>query len=264
MAGALGDLTQRLRPGVYRNVDFAKARVFLVDMVNTVLNAFSKESQDYAARVLKDRGVEVRLNTAVKEVTSQDVLLADGTRIATHTVIWAGGLKASTLSGRLGVKPGHGARIDVQPDFSVKGYSGVYAIGDFANIPGGNGKPLPQLAAVAQQAGKHCARNIAAVIAGEPTEPFAYFDKGIMAMIGRNAAVAEVGAHRHELKGPLAFAAWLGVHALLLTTARARVDAFLEWAWDYFGNTHIDPVLDRPDQLNIDWSAEQSQPRASS
>jgi NADH dehydrogenase len=157
----------------------------------------------------------------------------------------------------LGVKPGHGGRIDVQSDFSVNGFSGVYAIGDFANISDGDGKPLPQLAAVAQQAGRYCAKNIAAVIAGEPGKPFEYFDKGIMAMIGRNAAVAEVGAHRHELTGPPAFAAWLGVHALLLTTARAKIDAFLEWAWDYFGNTHVDPVLDRPDQMNMDWNADE-------
>ena len=74
-------------------------------------------------------------------------------------------------------------------------------------------------------------------------------------MIGRNAAVAEVGPHRHELTGPLAFAAWLGVHALLLTSARARIDTFLEWAWDYFGSAHVEPVLDRPGQLNMDWSA---------
>jgi NADH dehydrogenase len=258
-AGALGDLTQRMRRDLYKNLDLTKAQVYLVDMVHTVLNAFSNKSQEYAARVLKEHGVEVRLGAAVKEVTSSDVLLADGTRLATHTVIWAGGLKASSLSGRLGVKPGHGGRIDVESDFSINGSPGVYAIGDFANISGTDGKPLPQLAAVAQQAGRHCAKNVAAFVAGEPGKPFKYFDKGIMAMIGRNAAVAEVGAHRHELTGPLAFAAWLGVHALLLTTARAKIDSFLEWAWDYFGNEHVDPVLDRPDQLKIDWNADEKQ-----
>jgi NADH dehydrogenase len=117
----------------------------------------------------------------------------------------------------------------------VKGFPGVYALGDFANIAGRDGKPLPQLASVAEQSGKRCAKNIAAAIAGEPGEPFHYFDKGIMAIIGRKAAVAEGGEHRHEIHGPIAFAAWLGVHATLLTTARAKIETFVEWGWDYFG-----------------------------
>jgi hypothetical protein len=90
---------------------------------------------------------------------------------------------------------------------------------------------------------------------------FEYFDKGIMAMIGRNAAVAEVGPRHHELTGPLAFAAWLGIHALLLTISRAKIDTFLEWAWDYFGNARVDPVLDRPDQMNMDWAFGEFPPR---
>ena len=134
-------------------------------------------------------------------------MLTDESTILTRTTIWAGGLKASNLSGALGIGTGHGDRIEVQPDFSVKDFPGVYALGDFANISGVDGKPLPQLASVAQQAGRHCADAIAASIAGDPVKPFRYFDMGIMAMIGRNAAVTDLGEHRHELTGPLAFAA---------------------------------------------------------
>jgi NADH:ubiquinone reductase (H+-translocating) len=76
-------------------------------------------------------------------------------------------------------------------------------------------------------------------------------------MIGRNAAVAEVGEHRHELQGPVAFAAWLGVHAALLTTVRAKIETFVEWGWDYFGKAYADPVLDRLDQANINWDADE-------
>jgi NADH dehydrogenase len=201
--------------------------------------------------------VQVRLGIAAKEVASDHVLLSDGTKILTRTVVWAGGLKASSLSGNLGVAPGHGGRVDVQPDFSVKDFPGVYALGDFANILGKDGKPLPQLASVAEQSGKWCAKNIAAVIAGEPAESFRYLDKGIMAMIGRNAAVAEVGEDRHELHGTVAFAAWLGVHAALLTTLRAKIETFVEWGWAYFAGSHADPVLDRMSQANIDWSADE-------
>jgi NADH:ubiquinone reductase (H+-translocating) len=263
MAGTLGDMTQRMLKDFYKDLDLSKAQIFLVDYGHSVLSAFSQKSQEYASSTLKQRGVQVRLGIAAKEVAPDHVLLSDGTKILTRTVIWAGGLKASLLSNNLGVAPGHGGRIDVQPDFSVKDFPGVYALGDFANIAGADGKPLPQLASVAEQSGKWCAKNIAAAIAGEPEEPFRYLDKGIMAMIGRNAAVAEVGEHRHELQGPVAFAAWLGVHAALLTTVRAKIETFVEWGWDYFGKAHADPVLDRTSQANINWNAdeeEQEQP----
>src|ERR1700730_2080723 len=258
-AGTLGDMTQRMLKDVYKDLDLSKAQIFLVDMGHSVLSTFSQKSQVYAASMLKLRGVQVRLGIVVKEVTSDHVMLSDGTKILTRTVVWAGGLKASSLSGNVGVAPGHGGRIDVQPDFSVKDFPGVYALGDFANITGADGKPLPQLASVAEQSGKWCAKNIAAVIAGEPEQPFRYLDKGIMAMIGRNAAVAEVGEHRHDLQGSIAFAAWLGVHAALLTTARAKIETFVEWGWDYFGKGHADPVLDRASQIDINWNDEEEE-----
>jgi NADH dehydrogenase len=257
LAGTLGDMAQRGLKDVYKDLDLSKAQVFLIDYGHSVLSAFSSKSQKYAASALEQRGVQVRLGIAVKEVAADHVLLSDGTKILARTVIWAGGLKASSLSGNLGVAPGHGGRIDVQPDFRVKDFPGVYALGDFANIVGKDGKPLPQLASVAEQSGKWCAKNIVAAIAGEPEQPFHYLDKGIMAMIGRNAAVAEVGEHRNELHGTVAFAAWLGVHAALLTTARAKIETFIEWGWDYFGRSHADPVLDRMSQANIDWNADE-------
>lgn len=108
----------------------------------------------------------------------------------------------------------------------------------------GSGKMLPQLAAVAQQAGRHCARNIAAHVKGSPTSAFAYFDKGILAMIGRNAAVAEIGPPRITLTGLIAFIAWLGVHAVLLTTLPAKVAACFEWVWNYFGGVNVEGILD--------------------
>jgi NADH:ubiquinone reductase (H+-translocating) len=259
IAGALGGLTQRVLKDLYSNLDLTKAQVFLVDNGHAVLNAFSKKSQEYATQILEQHGVRILLGVAVKEVHSGHVLLSDGTKILTHTAIWAGGLKASSLSGALGIQTGRGERIDVQPDFSVAGFSGVYALGDFANIAGADGKPLPQLASVAQQAGKYCAGNIAAAMAGKPGKPFQYFDKGIMAMIGRNAAVAEVGEHRHELTGPIAFAAWLGVHALLLVPTRAKIEAFIEWAWVYFGGSYVDPVLDRPEQVTVNWHEDEEE-----
>ena len=256
MSGTLGDMLHRAFKEEYPNLPLNEANIYVVDMGHSVLSAFSPKAQTYAAKMLEERGVKIRLGTAVKEVGSGHVVLSDGTNILTHTVVWAGGLRASDLSTSLGLRPGHGGRIDVQPDLTVPGFPDVYALGDFANISGKEGDTLPQLASVAEQAGKWCARNIAADVEGKARKPFDYFDKGIMAMIGRSAAIAEVGPHRHELEGPIAFAAWIGVHAALLSTARAKIEAFVEWAWDYFGKVKGDQVLDRFSQEDIDWNAD--------
>lgn len=258
VAGAFGDMLRRSlkrRTGqAYADLGSDRAQILLVDGGHAVLSAFSPGSQTYAAKMLQERGVQIRLGTRVKEVQSGHVTLSDGTRIPTHTVIWAGGLKAATLSDNLGIKTGPGGRIDVQADLTVPGSTRVYALGDFANIEGKDGRPLPQLGSVAEQSGKWCARNILSDITEKPRQPFRYFDKGIMAMIGQNSAVAEVGEHRHELRGTIAFAAWLGVHAALLSSTRAKIEAFMEWAWDYFGAARGDAVLDRPEEMEINWN----------
>ena len=258
-AGSLGHLIQTARKDLYNKLEWTKAQIFLVDHGHTVLNGFSRKSQEYATRKLEGRGIQIRFGVAVKEVHAGHVLLSDGTKILTQTTVWAGGLKASSLSNSLGIQTGHGGRVDVQPDFSVTGFPDVYALGDFANIVGADGKPLPQLASVAQQSGYYCAHHIGAVIAGKSKSAFRYFDKGIMAMIGRNAAVAELGKKRYELTGPLAFVAWLGVHALLLIPTRAKIEAFLDWAWDYFGGSNVDAVLDRPEQVAVNWRADEEE-----
>lgn len=259
IAGAIGDLLRRTPAQVFKHVDLGAASVMLIDMAKTVLVPFSKRSQEYTTEMLQQRGVDLLLGASVSEVTKTGVTLADGSHLSGEFVIWAGGLKASGLSNALGIKAGRGGRVDVQPDLSVAGYPGVYALGDFANFKSQNGEVLPQLASVAQQAGRHCAKNIAAAAKGELGKSFEYLDKGIMAMVGRNAAVAEVGSGHHTITGTLAFGAWLGVHALLLTTVRARIETFLEWAWEYFGHIHVDPILDRPD---VDWSTGTTAPRS--
>ena len=126
-------------------------------------------------------------------------------------------------------------------------------MGDAANIPGADGKALPQLGSVAQQSGAWAAQNILDHIAGKQAADFRYKDKGIMAMIDRNAAIAEMGAHRHEVEGPIAFAAWLGVHAALLSGTRNKVDASISWGWDYFSKNRATAIVDRPDDARIDW-----------
>jgi NADH dehydrogenase len=253
LAGALADMINLTMTREYPDLAVTRAQVYLVEHGSTLLAPFSVEAHEYAARTLQRKGVRLMLAQAVTEVASDRVSLSDGTTIPTRTVVWAGGLMAAPLSDNSGLPRARGGRIEVQPDLTVKGFPGVYALGDFANIPGEDGQPLPQLASVAQQCGVWTANNILAEIAGKPRTAFHYHDKGIMAMIGRDAAVAEVGKRRHELDGPIAFAAWLGVHALLMTGVRERVEAFIDWAWDYFSKNRPIQVLDRSDENRIDW-----------
>ncbi|TKV61224.1 NAD(P)/FAD-dependent oxidoreductase [Nakamurella flava] len=243
-AGAVGELVDAL---VREGRLAGSAKVQLVDHGHALLKPFTQESQQYALAKLQKIGVDVEFGLAVTGVQADGVTLSDGSTRPAHTVVWGGGVSAPPVVANLGAPTGHGGRIDVAADLSVPGFPGVWAIGDVANIPdthdqeraaGADSPPghpptLPQLGSVAVQSGEAVAHNIRAVLKGKGTEPFAYRDKGIMAMIGRNAAVAEVGRHRHEIHGPVAFIAWLGLHAMLLSGVHSRVDAFLQWANGY-------------------------------
>jgi NADH:ubiquinone reductase (H+-translocating) len=228
-------------------------RITLVDRGDALLGAFVTKAHDYALDKLTKAGAQVKLHVGVTAVHADRVEFDDGTTIRARTVVWGGGESGSAIAQTAGPAPGRGGRIDVLPGLEVTGFPGVYAIGDVANIPYGHGKTLPQLGSVAQQSGVWAAENILRERGGGSTKPFHYKDKGIMAMIGRNAAVAEVGKHRHELEGPIAFAAWLGVHAMLLSGAHSRTDAFVTWAWDYFHRDHAATVEASSTPTRIVW-----------
>ena len=248
--GALAELMVALRES---DRLAESGRITLVDRGDALLGQFSDKAHAYALKKLTEVGAEVRLGTGVTAVYSDRVELTDGSVLPARTVVWGGGESASAIADNAGPTPGRGGRLDVRPDLTVPGYPGTYAVGDVANIPSGeNGRALPQLGSVAQQSGKWAAQNIVRELRGEPTRPFVYKDKGIMAMIGRNAAVAEVGRHRHQVEGPLAFAAWLGVHAMLLSGVHSKVDSFLAWGWDYFDRDHaatIEATTATPERL---------------
>jgi NADH:ubiquinone reductase (H+-translocating) len=249
LAGALADMIRETMTVEYRDLAVSAARIHLVDLGHVLLGPFSESAHDYVAKVLHRKGVEIHLGVRVVEVGAGHAGLSDGTTIATHCIVWGGGIKAVPF----GLPQGAGGRVDVLPDLTVDGAPGVYAVGDVANIAGADGHPLPQLGSVAQQSGYWAADNVLADFAGKPRTPFHYHDKGIMAMIGRGAAIAEVGPHRHELHGAVAHAAWLGVHATLMTGVRNRVEGFLDWGWDAFSRTRGPQVLDRSEAARIDW-----------
>lgn len=237
-AGALAELFGSLKE---QGKLHGEATVRLVDHGHELLKPFTDKTHEYALAKLTEKGVQVTFGVAVSAVGADTATLSDGSTVATDTVIWAGGISGPAIAGTTGLALGRGGRIDVAADLTVPGHPGVYAIGDAANIPDGDGNALPQLGSVALQSGKWAGKNIVAQVKGDGVMPFHYHDKGIMAMIGRNAAVSEIGKHRHHLEGPLAFVAWLGLHVVLLSGIHSQVDAFLNWADDYF---HHDRAAD--------------------
>jgi NADH dehydrogenase len=252
-AGALADVINEIFPQRAQAADLAPAKVYVIDPAPVVLAPFSDHAHNYASKVLEEKHVWLKLGLSAKEIRPDRVILSDGTEILTRAVIWAGGIQAPPLASHCGLPQGRGGRIDVRADLSVDGYPDVFVLGDTANTLDPDGKPFPQLGSVALQAGGATAANVLADCAGRSRSDFKYHDQGIMAMIGRNAAVAEMGKHRHELHGAVAFAAWLGVHAWLLTGVRQRIDAFISWGWDYFSTARGPAILDRPDEGQIDW-----------
>ncbi|MBV8134085.1 MAG: FAD-dependent oxidoreductase [Deltaproteobacteria bacterium] len=205
------------------------------------------------AEILHRDGVVLNLGTAVNEVHSAHVLLSDGSTIKTHCVIWRAGLKGAVVASVAGLPQARGGRINVQHDLSVEGFPGVYALGDFANIAGTDGDALPQLGSVAQHSGRWAAKNILAEIEGQRRTVFRYHDEGIMAMIGKNAAIAEIGEHRHKLEGVVAYSMWLGVHLALLTSPQVKIETFIDWVCDYFSCARGPKLLDRSDAARINW-----------
>jgi NADH dehydrogenase len=259
-AGAVADLINNVMPDRFHDLSVEPARVYVVDPGQVVLAPFSEHAHEYAAKMLKQKKVELVLGVKVAEVKADRVVLSDGREIMSRPVVWAGGIQGADLAASTGIPPGRGGRLDVTADLTVDGYDGVYALGDVANTLGPDGKAFPQLGSVAMQAGRWAANNILADAAGKARKPFKYRDKGIMAMVGHNAAIAEVGERRREMHGPFAFLAWLGVHAVLLEGFRARSEALRSWTWDYFTKSRASALIDRPDAARIDWSGHDPTP----
>jgi NADH dehydrogenase len=252
-AGALADLASHVLPTRFHDIGLNATNIYVVDPAPKVLAPFSDKAHGYAASVLERKGIQLLLGNRVTRVEPDRVVLDDGREILTRTVVWAGGISAAELAAHVGVAPGRAGRIDVGDDLTVAQNPRVYALGDVANIPGPDGKAFPQLGSVAMQAGRCAAKNIVADATGQPRTPFHYRDKGIMAMIGRDAAVAEVGPRRYEVHGVLAYFSWVGVHGLLLNGFRARMEAARSWLWDYVTLSRASAVIDRPDAAYVDW-----------
>jgi NADH dehydrogenase len=232
LAGGLHELFVNVLSKDFPGLDIRRARVVLVEMADRLLGTFAPRLSSRAYRTLTRRGVEVMLGVGVDKVDEHSVHLSDGTVIPTRTLVWTAGVEATPLARSLGVPTGPGGRIEVNPDLSVPGHPEVFAVGDVASCAGRHGDPLPGVAQVAIQGGRHAGRMIRAQLEGRPTTPFRYFDKGSMATIGRHDAVAELpGGIR--LTGTIGWLAWLGLHLLYLIGFRNRANVLVNWTWNY-------------------------------
>lgn len=231
MAGSIAELARKALARDFRRIDPAAARVVLVEAGPRLLAGFPPDLSDYALRTLRAKGVEVRLGTPVEDVGAYGVT-AEGGRIPAATIVWGAGVKASPAGSWLRAETDEAGRVRVRPDLSVPGAEGAYAIGDVALAEGDGGEPLPGLAQVAKQQGRHLGRAIADELeGGPPVPPFRYRDRGNTAIIGRNAAVFDFGSRR--LTGWPAWILWAVVHVWLLSGFQNRMLVSMQWLWRY-------------------------------
>jgi len=230
MAGALAEIARHSLRQEFDEVDPAIARILLIEAGPSILPSFPDALRASARRALRRLGVDVREGKAVTAVEDGAVWIGDE-RIEAGTILWAAGVAASPLARDLGPNLDRAGRVIVDADLSVPGHPGVFAAGDIASFSHQSGKPLPGVAQVAKQQGRHAAANIARLIAGEPTKPFRYIDPGNMATIGRNAAIADFGFLR--VSGYLGWLLWLFVHIMFLIGFRNRASVLLQWGAAY-------------------------------
>jgi NADH dehydrogenase len=229
LAGALSEIARHTLAADFRHISPRSARVVLLEMTPRVLPTYSERLSEAARRQLEALGVEVRTGAAVTAIDREGVEVG-GERLPARTVLWGAGVAASPLAQGLGVPLDRAGRVKVSPDLSIPGHPDVFVAGDLASVIQG-GQPVPGVAPAAIQAGRRAAQNALRRVAGRRTRPFRYRDRGVLATIGRGAAVGRV--KRWELSGLPAWVAWLGIHIAYLIGFRNRVAVLLEWAWSY-------------------------------
>ena len=232
-SGAIADLIRTVIHQDGLRLDRSLTRVLLVDMAPRLLTAFPESASAYAKKELESLGVEIQFGRSVVEVEEHAIRFADGERIETAAVIWAAGVTSGKLAHAVQTTLGPGGRVRVNPDLRLVGSTNVWAIGDAAAVPQGDEAFCPQLAPVAIQSGRHCADQIVHVMNDEATQSFRYRNKGIMATIGRHAAVAKL-PRGGVIKGTAGWIAWLALHLWYLVGFRNKVRVMINWTWRYF------------------------------
>jgi NADH dehydrogenase len=233
MAGALAEIARQSLRSDFRRIHPESARIILLEGAPYVLGTFPEPLRVAARRSLERLGVDVRTNAIVTNVDEHGVTVGrdpDAVHIAAHTILWAAGVAASPLAKSLGVPLDRAGRIAAEPTLVVPGHPHIFVVGDLCAFVD-NGRPLPGVAQVAMQQGAQAARNIVRAIEGKPLEVFHYRDYGILATIGRGAAVGDVFGLK--ISGVFAWLFWLFLHIFWLIGFRNRLAVMSEWAWAY-------------------------------
>jgi NADH:ubiquinone reductase (H+-translocating) len=252
VAGTLAELRNIALPASFPEIDRERFHVRLIELGPALLTPFRENLREYTRKELVDRGVEVVLDTEIRQVERDRVVIADGgdgqgdKAMRSDITVWAAGVTAPEWVAKLGLATGRGGRILTGPDLRAPGQDRIFAAGDIALI---DGQPLAQLAQPAIQQGRHVARQIRRLEAGQPTEPFSYKDKGIMATIGHLSAVVELPS-RIRLRGALAWLAWLGLHLFFLLGNRNRISALVNLSWRYLTWSRGGGVLPGDDEVD--------------
>lgn len=231
-AGALAELISHIMTKDYPHMDLSEVRVLLLEAGPTVMPSYPDELRQATNHLLENKRVEILTNTRLVDYNGQRVTLGDGSHIETSTLIWTAGVKAAGITSQLGVELAGPGRVRVADSLQIPNHPEAYVIGDAAYVINGNGQPLPMLSTVAIQQGKVAARNIQKSLKGENPEAFHYKDPGLLATIGRNAAVARIWGL--SFSGFIAWLIWVFLHIYRLIGFRNRLLVLINWAWEYF------------------------------
>ena len=251
-SGALSELIRGVLTRDFPSVYIRETRILLVEAAPHLIGAFLPSLRESARQTLARRGVEVLVNRQVKAIGEDYIELSDSWRINVGTIVWTAGVRAGDIAAALPSERGRGGTVKVDTSLRLPGHPEVFVIGDLAAVMQ-NGEQLPQLIPPAMQEAKYVARAILRTLAGEQPEPFRYVDPGMMATIGRNAGVAEIGPIR--LSGFAGWILWLAFHLIQIVTFRSKLVVLVNWAWNYL-------FLDRPVRLLVRADGPRETPRS--
>lgn len=254
LAGALGEISRYTLSKNFRNIDPSRTRIILIESGDRLLKSFDPELSEVATRKLEELGVTVWTSTRVTELDSEGVWMGEE-YLKAETILWAAGIRASELNDCFEDEKDPIGRVNVSQDLSLRSFPHIFVIGDQARCEQDDGVVAPPLAPAAIQQGRHAAKNLLSDLQQKPRTPFSYHDKGMMATIGRSAAVAQKG--NLKLTGLLAWLAWCFVHVLYLIGFRNKLLVLIQWAWSYIRFNRGARLITQPN-----WRMFRSEPRA--
>ncbi len=256
ISGMFADMKKFVVPKDYPELIGSHGEIYLVDGLKSVLTPMSEKSQRYTHDTLTKMGVKIKLDCMVKDFVNDTVEFSNGETIATKTLIWAAGVTSSVFDGIAKESYGRGRRMIVDAYNKVEGTNNIYALGDTciqttdAAFPAGH----PQVAQVAIQQGKNLGKNFKRMVEGKSLLPFSYKDKGSMAIIGRNKAVADIPKPKIHFDGFIAWLAWMFVHLVSIIVIGNRIKTLYNWVVSYFSKDQSLRVIIRPSNETLDHS----------